>query len=1318
MKIPADKLFITASGLLVLLFAIATALSYQQSKDADETASLVNHTQEVLAQTASLKSTIIAIQNNVRGYALTGLREFVPNTNLSFSNIRKEIKKLQQLTADNETQQKNILSLQENALWLTHFLDSIIFTRNEKGLKAVSALVGTVRGYTYTDHISQSLFAIQTEENRLLKLRRDRNERSISLLKGMLFSIALSGTVLIIFLLKRIWSHAVARKITERQLMESEERNRLLISNVRDYAIFMIDKDGYILSWNDGGQSIKGYTNEEIIGKNISIFYTERDRNLGEPAKNLAIAAQNKSLEKEGWRVKKDGSIFRANIVFTALYDTHGQLRGYSKITRDITQVKRDEEKIKYQAKLMEDVSDAVFSTDQYFIIKAWNKAAEKLYGYTAAEVIGQVVSQIIRPQIDEARRNKLSEQLQVNGHWAGEIKHTKKDGSTLILYISNSVTRNSQGNIDGYVTVCRDISESKKLEQQLRTFNRELERQVILKTTELTAMFERVTDAFMALDKSLHYTYVNKKAGEITHREPASLLGKYIWDEFPQAVGSATYHAIMKAMKDQQATINTDHFEPLHLWQENYIYPSHEGMSIFIRDISKTKRVEKDLAAAHERLLFHMEKSPLGFIEWDSRLQAKFWSGQAEKILGNSIRDFHLYSDENLFVMYEEDIPLANKIAEQLISGEIESNNVQLRNYSKDRKVIWCEWYNSILRDKNGKVVSILSLVQDITERKKNEEELFKERTLLRTLVDNLPDYIYVKDINLQHILNNTANVRLLGAETEKETLGKTVLDYFPKKIAERYIADDLAVIRNEAPLYNLEEPIYNKSGERRWLLTTKLPLKVNNQIIGLLGISRDITEVKAAAAQLLKEKELSDSIINNLPGVFYMYNDMGNLVRWNKNFEIITGYSFQEISGMGPLDFFVPEEKDRLKQRIQSLFMENLPGTEVTFNTKNKKRIPYFINSWSIILDKSRYIIGNGIDLTERHKAGEALKQSERKYKLLFESNPMPMWMVSLNDFRIIDVNESAMKHYGYTKEEFLQLNIKEMRPPEDVAKLELELQSHVPGISNRGVWKHKKSDGSIISIEAHAYDFVYEGEKARLLLANDITEKIFAEEKLQHSYQEIRQLASHLQEIREEERADIAREIHDELGQQITGLKMDISWLSKKITGENKEVKQKIKEILELLNGTVETVRKIATELRPSILDDLGIVEAMKWQCLEFQKRYFIKVQFVSDFSDLPIPNKIRIGLFRIYQESLTNVARHAKGATLVESKLLKKVNGFELVIIDNGNGFDVKESGNKKTLGLLGMRERTLMMGGKFEIESIPGKGTSISVFVPY
>ncbi len=1319
MKFPADKFTITAASLLLLIFFFAAGISFQKSIEADSNAALVNHTQLVLTETAHLKSGIIEIQNDVRGFLLTGQATFVSDSALVKKTVLGEINHLQELTADNKTQQSNIARLEENAFKLTYFLDSLVDTRKKKGLEAAAGLIGTLRGYNYTNNIIQSLSDIQKEENRLLQLRKAKNEHSILILKRMLFSIIAAGLILTFILLKNVWEHQKKLKQAAKELRESEERNRLIINNAKDYAIFMTDKDGYILSWNEGVQEIKGYADEEIIGKHISMFYTERDRNLGEPARNLALATKNKRLEKEGWRVRKDGSLFRAHVVFTALYDDHGQLRGFSKITRDITQATKDQEKIAYLARLMEDVSDAVFSSDHNLTIKAWNKAAEKLYGYKASEVIGKPTSAVIRPQITDAGRKLVREQLNKDGHWSGEVVHLKNDGTPLIILTSNSVTRNAEGLIDGYVSVCRDISESKKLEEQLKTFNRELEKQVQQKTAELTNIFERVTDAFIALDKNLCYTYVSKKAGELTQREPSSMIGKYIWDEFPQAVGSDTYHAIMKAMKEQQYISNTDHYEPLNLWQENYIYPSPEGLSIFIRDITLSKRAEVDLAAAHERLLFHIEKSPLGFIEWDNKFKPRFWSKQAENILGYTKEDMAVQEEKGYSLVYEEDQARAQKIAGQLITGEIDFSNLLLRNITKDGRVIWCEWFTSALKDKNGEVLSLLTLVQDVTSRKRQEDELMKERSLLRALIDNLPDYIYVKDTELRHIINNMANVRLLGAASEKETLGKTVLDYFPKKIAEKYIADDTAVITSNTPMYNREEPIYDQSGERRWLLTTKIPLKgKDNQNIGLIGISRDITDMKNAAAQILREKELADSIINNLPGIFYMYNEMGNLVRWNRNFETVTGYTENEIPVMSPLDFYAPEERERIDHRIKNVFNENVPGIEVMFYSREGQRIPYFINSWSIDLANSRYFIGTGIDLTERHKASEALRQSERKYKLLFESNPMPMWMVSLDDFRVIDVNESAVKHYGYSREEFLNLNILKMRPAEDEARIRQELQRHLPGISNRGIWRHKKKDGTVICIEAHAYDFIYEGQKTRLLLANDITEKIKAEEKLQQSYEEIRQLASHLQEIREEERADMAREIHDELGQEITGLKMDIAWLSKKITGESKEVKEKIKEILELLDGTVKTVRKISTELRPSIIDDLGIIEAMKWQSMEFQKRYSIRVKFTSDFEDLPIPNNIRIGIFRIYQESLTNVARHATGATLVESWLLKKEGGFELLIKDNGSGFNITESGNKKTLGLLGMRERTQMMGGKYILSSTPGNGTTVSVYVPY
>ncbi len=144
-----------------------------------------------------------------------------------------------------------------------------------------------------------------------------------------------------------------------------------------------------------------------------------------------------------------------------------------------------------------------------------------------------------------------------------------------------------------------RDITLRKNLERQLLTFNESLEKEVKEKTRELTEMFERVTDGFIALDKNYCYTYINKKAGEMIHKEPADLLGKCVWDIFPDAVGSATYRAFETAMNTQKHVQNIDYYQPFDLWQENNVYPSANGLSVFIRDITQQKRKEQEVSEA-----------------------------------------------------------------------------------------------------------------------------------------------------------------------------------------------------------------------------------------------------------------------------------------------------------------------------------------------------------------------------------------------------------------------------------------------------------------------------------------------------------------------------------------------------------------------------------------------------------------------------------------------------------------------------------------------------------------------------------------------
>lgn len=410
---------------------------------------------------------------------------------------------------------------------------------------------------------------------------------------------------------------------------------------------------------------------------------------------------------------------------------------------------------------------------------------------------------------------------------------------------------------------------------------------------------------------------------------------------------------------------------------------------------------------------------------------------------------------------------------------------------------------------------------------------------------------------------------------------------------------------------------------------------------------------------------------------------------------------------------------------RRLLTDTLERIKRKELN-NWENELRFIKPDYTWGTLLqrgfalpDKDGYpvrLMGSFLDITARKQAEEALQRSESKYKLLFEQNPMPMWMVALPGLQIVDVNESAIEHYGYSRKEFLHMTSVDLRPEEDREKFINYKAPKTNGTRFAGIWRHRKKDGTIINVDVIAHDIIYNGQPVRLVLSNDITTKLQAEENLKQSHEEMRQLASRLQEIREEERASMAREIHDELGQQLTGLKMDVSWLSKKLVPREEHIDSKLKSITELLNETIVKVRKLATELRPSILDDVGLAEAMEWQSAEFEKRSGIKVNFSSEGPPIAVPVNISIGLFRIYQESLTNVARHAE-ASEVKSSLVLQGHELALSITDNGKGFDPGTIGHKKTLGLLGMKERTVMMGGSYTIKSRPGQGTTVSINVP-
>ncbi len=232
----------------------------------------------------------------------------------------------------------------------------------------------------------------------------------------------------------------------------------------------------------------------------------------------------------------------------------------------------------------------------------------------------------------------------------------------------------------------------------------------------------------------------------------------------------------------------------------------------------------------------------------------------------------------------------------------------------------------------------------------------------------------------------------------------------------------------------------------------------------------------------------------------------------------------------------------------------------------------------------------------------------------------------------------------------------------------------------------------------------------------ICRDITERKKSEEQLKGSREKLRNLTAHLNLVREEERKHIAREIHDELAQALTALKIDLFWMNKRLSEDQLELQEKITSMSGLIDMTIKSVRRISSELRPGLLDDLGLQAAMEWQAKEFQSRTGIKCEIYFKTDDLNLEQDRATAVFRIFQETLTNVVRHA-GATKVRVNLKEMTDCLSMEVSDNGRGITDAQITNPKSFGLMGIQERVHLLGGIIKIRGVSGKKTVVKVDIP-
>ena len=485
MKMSTDKMIAIGFGLAVLILVAVGLLQYRTTQHLVEAAQLVFHADEDLAQIQSLLSGVKDAESGVRGYVATGDERFLAPYQGAAAESAKRLKGLRQLTSGNAAQQKRLDALEPLVSRRFDHLGKELQSLEEGGLPAAREFMKKGEGLRLTNSIIQVAAEMENEERRLLVQRNAAAEASTRRINAIILAGSLVAIGLLFGAAVIIGRDAAERKRAEMAQQQSEEQYRLLVETVQEYAIILLDPNGRVTTWNEGAERIKGYRAEEILGQHFSCFYTPEDKERGKPEEELKTAVVQGKFEDEGWRVRKNGARFWATVVITALLDKERRIKGFSKVTRDITERKQAEENLRRSEEqfrlLLNSTAEAIYGVDVSGNCTFCNRAFLHFLGYSDPHrLLGQNIHTLIhhtRPDGTPYREEdcRIFQTLR-----EGRISHAddevlwRADGTSFpVESWSTPILRDNQ--IIGCVVAFVDITERKQAELALERANRAL---------------------------------------------------------------------------------------------------------------------------------------------------------------------------------------------------------------------------------------------------------------------------------------------------------------------------------------------------------------------------------------------------------------------------------------------------------------------------------------------------------------------------------------------------------------------------------------------------------------------------------------------------------------------------------------------------------------------------------------------------------------------------------------------------------------------------------------------------------------------------
>ena len=630
---------------------------------------------------------------------------------------------------------------------------------------------------------------------------------------------------------------------------------RLLVENVRDYALFVTDTQGIIRTWNPGAERLLGYTEDEIIGQSADIFFTPEDIQLGMPQKEMQAAELTGHGPDDRWHVRKGGARFWSSGMTVPLRASDGTTRGFAKIMRDRTEWKLQQDQYQLQSELLDTVGQAVIATKPDGTIFYWNRFAETLYGWRKDEVLGRNVREVTVPSEQSPAAEAVMRRMAAGESWSGEFHVRRRDGTTFPAYVTNTPIIDEHGSITAFVGVSADISERKQAEELLRQSEQ-----------RFRLVLESITDAFLAVDAEWRLTYVNGQAERTVRMRREDLIGRSLWELFPGLLGSIFEEPYRKAMAERTPRRIEGFYQPLDGWFEVNVYPMQGGgLSFSARDVSERNRAEKQFAgltaaSEQQRRIYETALSNTVDFNYVFDLQGRFtYVNKAQLDIWG--KEFHEAAGKNFFELgYPPEVAARHQreIEQVIQTRQPIKNETAYATRSGERQY---EYIFAPVLAADGTVEAVAGSTRDITERKEVERKLREQHDLTRTITENATTAIFMMDDKSCCTFMNPAAEQMTGFAFE-EVNGEILHDFIhhhhpdgsPYPMSEcpidRALPEHFAVVAHE-------DVFIRKNGEMFPVLCNAKPIHRDGVAVGTVIEVRDITEQKRADEAARKRSE-----------------------------------------------------------------------------------------------------------------------------------------------------------------------------------------------------------------------------------------------------------------------------------------------------------------------------------------------------------------------------------------------------------------------------------------------------------------------------